>query len=239
MTKIWIDAGHGGQDSGAVGSGRYVEKSLNLNMALLLRDYLNAHYVAEIGLTRANDPTISLSQRTNMANQWGADFFISLHHNSASFTARGYEDFIYLNTGDSTLTGRVRGSIHTEVKNRVLPKYGLPNRGPKKADFHVLRETNMPAVLIETCFVSNPSDQQLLDNPQFHVDMVAAIGDGIASGLGLPRKAAPAPAPAPTAPAPSGTLYRVVVGAYSVRSNADEMAARLNAAGFSPYILTT
>lgn len=235
--KIWIDAGHGGQDGGAI-SGKYVEKSLNLNMALLLRDYLNTHYVAEIGLTRANDPTISLSQRTAMANQWGADFFISLHHNAASFTARGYEDFIYLNTGDSTLTGRVRGSIHTEVRNRVLSKYGLPNRGPKKADFHVLRETNMAAVLIETCFVTNPSDQQLLDNPQFHRDMVAAIGDGIAIGFGLPRKAAPAPAPAPT-PAPSGTLYRVSAGAFRDRGNAEDLVRRLKAAGFSAYITTT
>lgn len=230
MVKIWIDPGHGGTDSGAVGDAGHVEKKVNLHLALLLNEYLLTNFSnVQTQLTRTGDNTVSLSQRTNAANAWGANYFISIHHNSGPATARGYEDFIHLNVGDSTTTGRIRRAIYTEVTRRVLPKYGLPNRGAKKADFHVLRETSMPASLIEVCFVSNASDRALMDNPQFYRDMASALGDGLASGLGLTRK---------SAPAPTGPLYRVSVGAYRDRNNAVAMEQRLRSAGFDAYITT-
>lgn len=239
MVKIWIDAGHGGADAGAVGSPNHVEKVGNLHLSLLLNEYLLHNFSnVQTALTRTNDRTVSLSERTNAANRWGADYFISIHHNAATPAARGYEDFIHKNSADTSVTGRVRGAIHTEVRKRILGKYGLPNRGAKKADFHVLRATNMPASLIEVCFVSNGQDRALMDNPQFYRDFTVALGEGLAVGLGLSRKSAPTPAPtAPApAPAPEGTLYRVSVGAYRDIENARAMEQRLRSAGFSAYI---
>src|SRR5690625_6971829 len=90
MTKIYIDAGHGGNDPGASGNGLR-EKDLTLTIAkkvqALLKDY------ATVRMSRTTDKTLSLTQRTNDANSWGADYFLSIHINAGGGT--GYEDYIY------------------------------------------------------------------------------------------------------------------------------------------------
>jgi N-acetylmuramoyl-L-alanine amidase len=236
VQTIMIDPGHGGNDPGAY-RGSYVEKRLVLDLSLRLRKYLQDHFVCQVLMTRMEDSTLSLTQRTDYANRNRADFLISVHFNAFTSTARGYEDFVHTNITDSSSTEKIRSAIHQEVVKQVLTKYRIPDRGRKKANFHMLRESNMPAVLVETLFVSNADDQKLITNSAWFNDMVVAYGEGIGKGLGLPRKVVAVPKPTPTKP--TGSLFRVQCGAFKDRRNAEALVTRLKSAGFSPFIYTS
>src|SRR5690625_3548190 len=92
--KIYLDAGHGGEDSGAIGNGLQ-EKEVALDLALRVRRMLRDYPQVLVKLSRTTDATKSLRVRTNEANSWGANLFLSLHCNAFNGRARGYEDFIY------------------------------------------------------------------------------------------------------------------------------------------------
>lgn len=235
MPKIYIDAGHGGIDGGA-GRAPYLEKERNLQLANRLNQYLTTNFDCTVVMSRTTDRALSLDQRTDHANSVDADFLISIHFNSSVLpTARGYEDFTYINVTDGSTTERIRTAIHNEVVSRVLGKYSIPNRGRKRANFHMVRESNMPAVLVETLFVSNPNDQSLILNNNYMNDIVVAYGEGIAKGMGLRRIQRTTTAPAPT----TGKLYRVQCGAFSVRANAEALETRLKRAGYPAFITTS
>src|SRR5690625_1701616 len=109
LAKIFLDPGHGGNDSGAVGNGLQ-EKNVVLDIAKRTQKYLNDNFTGhQIILSRTNDKTLSLSQRTNMANSWGADIFVSIHINAGGGT--GYEDFIYSGLSNSSSTARLRDTF--------------------------------------------------------------------------------------------------------------------------------
>lgn len=179
--KLVIDAGHGGYDSGAVGNG-LVEKNLTLQIAKRVRDILLATYTINIKMTRDSDVFISLSERANIANSFGADFFISFHINSGGGT--GFESYIYNGLSDSSSAAAKQKKMHAAV-NPVLTKYGLRDRGAKKANYAVLRETAMDSLLTETAFIDTTFDANLLKNPQFIEDLCQAYARGIAEILGL------------------------------------------------------
>src|SRR5690625_2868202 len=139
MAKIYLDAGHGGHDPGAVGNGLR-EKDVVLKIVKYARDYLLKNYKGvSVRLTRTTDKYLSLSQRANDANRWGADVFVSVHINAGG--GKGYEDFIW-NGNVSSNTRSLQNAVHNEVS-----KHFNTNRGKKRANFAVLRETRMPAVL--------------------------------------------------------------------------------------------
>ncbi|CAI8807281.1 N-acetylmuramoyl-L-alanine amidase [Bacillus pseudomycoides] len=202
--KLVIDAGHGGYDSGAVGNG-LVEKNLTLQIAKRVRDILLANYAINIKMTRDSDVFISLSERANIANSFGADFFISFHINSGGGT--GFESYIYNGLSDSSSAAAKQQKMHVAV-NPVLTKYGLRDRGAKKANYAVLRETAMDALLTETAFIDTTFDANLLKNPQFIEDLCQAYARGIAVILGLTANPNP-PNPEPPSPAPQtkGVAY--------------------------------
>ena len=172
MVKIYIDAGHGGADSGAVGNGLR-EKDLTLMIARRIKAYLDNHYHGHhTKLSRTGDTTLALSQRTNAANNWNADFFLSIHINAGKGT--GYEDYIYNGTVSSK-TASIRDTIHAEVMKQIP---NVINRGKKRANFHVVRESRMPAMLSENLFIDTKTDAVKLKNSTF-LDQVAkghAIG---------------------------------------------------------------
>jgi len=176
MAKIFLDPGHGGHDSGAVGSRSY-EKSNVLKVALKLAEYLRqmGHTVK---LSRSTDVFLSLTQRTNLANSWGADIFVSLHNNSAvNKSATGFETFIY-NGNVSAKTRTLQNNVH----NAIAKSIGIRDRGKKRANLAVVRQSKMPAVLIEYAFISNKSDESILIN---EVDKLALLtANGIASFYG-------------------------------------------------------
>ncbi|MCM3739249.1 N-acetylmuramoyl-L-alanine amidase [Oceanobacillus luteolus] len=181
MAKIYLDPGHGGTDPGAQGNGLQ-EKNVNLAIALKTRDILNRDYEGHsIRMSRTGDQTRSLTQRTNDANSWGADYFVSIHINAGGGT--GYEDFIY-NGSVSSQTVTYRDRVHAEITKQV----DFNNRGKKRANFHVLRETRMPAVLTENGFIDNASDAAKLKSDAYLNRIALGHANGIAKALGLRRK---------------------------------------------------
>ena len=169
--KVFIDAGHGDTDPGAVGNG-LKEKNIVLNIATKLGALLNGRGIS-IKYSRTNDTYLSLEDRARLANAWGADLFVSIHANSATSSVRGTECYTHptANTATKTLSGN--------VSRAIANKFGISNRGHKEANFAVLRLSNMPSILVETAFISNSSDANLLNTRQ--ADFSVTIANSILS----------------------------------------------------------
>ena len=184
MAKIvMLDPGHGGVDPGAIGPTGVREADITLAIAKRVASILSP--VVDVRLTRDTDTSFShvtstdLSIRTRLANQAGADVFVSIHCNSATNnTAGGTETYHY---PGSTLGNTLAKAVH----DCVMPVLCLADRGIKTANFAVLRETNMPACLVELAFISNPREEELLGYAAFQELAAAAIAQGIASYLGV------------------------------------------------------
>lgn len=168
---VVVDAGHGGSDPGATGNGLR-EKDINLSVSLKLENELKK-LGYNVVMTRRTDVFIELGNRAPVANNINADIFVSIHANSFhDSTARGIETYSF---PGSTQGAVLANSIHNEmIKDNTL---FTANRGLKTANFQVLRETNMPAVLLELGFVSNAQDAQILRTRQD--DFAKAIAKGI------------------------------------------------------------
>jgi N-acetylmuramoyl-L-alanine amidase len=179
--KICIDAGHGGIDPGAVGTTpfRLDEKTITLALAAHLEEALETrgHWVV---LTRRHDRTLPLADRAAYANQRGAELFISLHLNAATDpTAEGIEVFHF----PGSAAGQQFGEQVLAALATAFPDHR--NRGLKSAQFVVLRDTAMPAILVECEFISNPQQLRFLANPA-HWDLLAqAIANGLEPQLAV------------------------------------------------------
>lgn len=180
MPIIVLDPGHGGKDAGAQGNG-LVEKNLALEIAKKTRDSLNKQYEVDVRLTRETDTFVSLSERAQLANRINADCFVSLHHNAAG--GEGFETYVYPGLRNQE-TGQWQNIIHERVMEYLRP-LGIRDRGKKEANFAVLRETSMPAILVENLFVDNEKDASHLRNEAFRSELSDAIAKGIAAAMGL------------------------------------------------------
>jgi N-acetylmuramoyl-L-alanine amidase len=165
--KLFVDAGHGGKDPGATGNG-LVEKTLNLAVALALEKQLQKSNI-DVMLSRYVDEDISLRQRTDRANAWGADIFLSIHHNGFDDpVARGIETYYSVREGNSKQFAEV-------IQEALCAAFPMPDRGVKtklgssgRDWYHVLRESKaLVAVITETGFVTSPADAALLKQPDF------------------------------------------------------------------------
>ena len=170
MVKIYIDPGHGGTDPGAVGNGLR-EKDLTLQIATRIKDILAGYKDVPTKMSRTGDTFPSLSARTNEANTWGADFFLSVHINAGG--GQGYEDFIYTTSNKETKT--YQDNIHTEIMKII----DMKDRGQKTGNLHVLRESKMPAILTENGFIDNDSDASQLKKSAF----IEAVAQGHVRGI--------------------------------------------------------
>ena len=167
---ICIDPGHGGEDNGAA-YGYAEEDDFNLIIGYLLRFVLQERGFVVI-MTRERDVYVPLSQRCSIANANSADLFVSIHCDAwHDETVEGISTHVY---SDETLEvgGRIQKSLTT-----IFP--GHKDRGVKKSDFYVLRETSMPAVLVECEFVSNPETRKFLREPENQLKIAYAISGGI------------------------------------------------------------
>ncbi|SFA56103.1 N-acetylmuramoyl-L-alanine amidase [Parageobacillus thermantarcticus] len=181
MTKIVLDAGHGGTDSGAVGNGLR-EKDLTLNIVKKIGDMLKDYEGVEIIYTRTDDRFIELSERAAIANRAKADYFISVHINAGGGT--GFESYIF-NGNVSTKTVAYQNVIHAEIMKAIG---GVRDRGKKRANYAVLRLTNMPAILTENLFIDNPRDAAKLKSDQFLQQIAYGHVQGIVKAFGLKKK---------------------------------------------------
>lgn len=154
---VYLDAGHGGTDPGAVGNG-YKEKDITLNITLKVGKILKNNGV-DVVYTRTTDTYVNFTLVPSLANKAKADLLISIHCNSFSdSTSNGTECYT-----------ASKASVETKewskkVADSLASGISLFNRGHKEAGYAVLKGTNMPAILIETAFISNSSDAQKLNS---------------------------------------------------------------------------
>ena len=178
-TKIYIDQGHNPQNpnAGAEGNG-YREQDLVYRIGAELAGILLADGY-DVRLSRPTADTqlgtsnaSSLAARVNEANAWGADYFISLHANASEITAAsGTEALVY--RVDSTA-----GALARAIVQAVSAATGLPDRGvTPRTNLYVLKRTQMPAVLVELGFITNPTDAALMANSP------ALFAQGVANGI--------------------------------------------------------
>jgi N-acetylmuramoyl-L-alanine amidase len=176
---------------------------------------------------RTTDKAVSLVERSSFANSKGCDYFISFHRNAFKpEQAKGVETFVY--TSPSTKSVQLAEKIQA-----ALVGVGFTNRGVKKANFHVLRETKAPAVLVEVGFIDNSGDNRLFDSKRDEI--IKALVKAILSQLGISYTAPSSGSQ--TAPSSGQILYRVMAGSYAVRGNAERQVKRLKAAGFDATIM--
>lgn len=222
MPKLFIDVGHGGKDCGAVGN-NLKEADINLAVGLKLRDIL-AKQGIEVKMSRTDNSTVELSSRTKMSNSWKSDALISIHCNSASnVSAQGLETFCY----KSSLKDMAE-CVHNEVV-----KAGLytKNRGVKEGNFHMVRESNCRACLIELAFISNQQDSLLLKNKQD--EFALAIAKGICKYFKVEFKESSSKTETTTQ---NKVIYRVCVGSYSNKDNALKCAEEAKKKGFPAFV---
>lgn len=226
LTIIYLDAGHGGKDSGATGNG-LKEKDIVLDICKRIEKGLQAYGNVTVIHTRTEDVFLSLDARTKKANNANADCFLSVHVNSSTSTAaRGFESHIYPNSGAAT--SAFQNVMHNEIVKEIGSE--IENRGKKQSNFHVLRESKMKSILTENLFISNAADAKLLDQEDFRQKLAQGHINGLEKFLGIKKSQPPAPAPN------NGKLYVVQVGAFEEKKNAETLAADLTKQGYRPLI---
>lgn len=178
---IVLDAGHGNTnkvgayDPGATGNGMK-EADLTLDICKQIQERLGRKYLAVVRLA----PRGELPERTRFANDCDADLFLSIHINAGGGT--GFESYVYPGAGEKTR--KLRDTIHDTVME-FLKQYDLANRGKKGKDLYVLRETRMPAILLECLFIDNEKDAALLADAGFRDKLSNEIAFGVAQAIGL------------------------------------------------------
>lgn len=219
MPKVFIGVGHGGSDPGAV-SNNTKEKDLNLSIALACRDVLERHGVA-VKMSRTKDENDPLSEEIKECNAYSPDLAVDIHNNAGG--GDGAEAFYHYGGGTSkTLAENILAEIVKVGQNSRGAKIRKNDYG--KDYYGFIRQTSCPAVIVECAFVDNASDLEILATEGDRKKVGQAVGYGILKTLGIEIQAE------------TGILYRVQVGAYSVKANAESMKKRLEEAGFNAFI---
>ena len=187
--KITIDPGHGGNDSGAIGPTGIMEKSITLRISNELRRLLVAQG-AEVTMTRTTDTEVSpkhakasdieeLQARCDVANRHNSDIFISIHMDSfTNGAAKGTTGYYY------ALGSKKSRDLADKVRAGVIDQIGTPSRGTQSCNFYVVKHTDMPATLVEVAFISNPTEEKLMNSEDGVQKAAQGIADGIADFFG-------------------------------------------------------
>ncbi|CEO31206.1 N-acetylmuramoyl-L-alanine amidase [Paraclostridium sordellii] len=175
--KVFIDPGHGGDDSGAPGLGSKNEDDLNLEVAMKVKKKLEAKNI-DVKMSRESDEFIKLGERANMANQYGADVFVSIHQNSVdnAESVHGIETYYHPNKS-------MYEPLAKDIQDNAINQTGAKSRGVKSSNLAVLRESNMPSSLFESGFVTNLQEYNKLINPSYQDKLATGIVDGIETYL--------------------------------------------------------
>lgn len=223
MLKVFLDYGHGGEDPGAV-AGAYKEKDIALAIGKRVKYHLERHNLKVVE-SREGDTNPSLTERSNKANSNYVDVAVSLHCNSFSdSSAQGVEIYTY-GQGNREI-GLAKAILKQITSNKNLY---TKNRGVKQANFHMVREIKTASVLLEMAFISNDMDRNILLNKQ--EEMAIAITKGILDFYEMSYKNDS------QRNVTSDKLYRVQVGAFREKANAERLANELKQKGYSTYIV--
>lgn len=227
---VYLDPGHGGTDT-ANGSpdGTYKEHEFTLDMGRRIKAHLERCGVS-VGMTRTEDTSVGLSRRAETANAAGADLYVSLHSNASGSgwsSASGLCVYTYAEGGE-------RDDLANAILRRVNEsgEIGIFSAGLYHSKFAVLAQTTMPACLVEFAFHTNRSDVEKLKSAAWRESLAIATAKGILDKLGV----AWAEEPEQTT-ADEDTIYRVQVGAFSSKENAERFAAELKGKGYNGFIV--
>lgn len=172
--KICLDPGHGGNDTGALGPTELAESNVVLSISEFVAAGLEKLKLAT-KLTRKSDVFVELGQRCNIANDWNADYFLSIHCNSNGPSAVGVETLYTSSAGEAWAL---------PIQTMVVEATGDVDRGLKyRSDLYVLNGTSMPAALAEVGFISHPETEKLFKSDQYRKLIADAICVGIAKFL--------------------------------------------------------
>lgn len=213
--KIVLDAGHGGSDKGAA-YGERSEKDDALKLSLAVGARLTENGV-DVEYTRMTDVYNTPYEKAVMANNAGADLFVSIHRNSSkSPDCEGAEALVFQNTG-------IRSVLAANI-NKKLESVEFENLGiTERPNLVILKRTEMPAVLVEVGFIDSDKDNELFDS-KFD-EITAAIADGILATVELNQQQT------------ERFLYRVQVGAYRNKNSAYKLMEQLQREGYQGFII--
>ena len=218
MAKVFLGVGHGGSDPGAVANG-VNEKDLNLSIAKACRDVLVKHGV-EVRLSRSKDENDTLSEEIKECNAFSPNLAVDIHNNAGG--GDGAEAFYHYGGGKSkTLAENILSEVVKVGQNSRGAKIRKNSNG--KDYYGFIRETSCPAVIVECAFVDNASDLKILATESDRQKVGQAIAKGILKTLGVEVQ--------------GDRLYRVQVGAYLLKSNAEDMQKKIKAVGFDAFIV--
>jgi N-acetylmuramoyl-L-alanine amidase len=216
--KVFLGVGHGGNDPGAT-SNNVKEKDLNLSIALACRDMLVKHGVS-VKMSRTKDENDPLSEEIRECNAFSPDLAVDIHNNAGG--GDGAEVFYHYGGGKSkTLAENILSEIVKAGQNSRGAKTRKNQEG--KDYYGFIRQTSAPSVIVECAFVDNASDLEILATESRRQDMGVAIAKGILKTLGVEIH--------------GDRLYRVQVGAYLVKANAEDMQRKIKAVGFDAFIV--
>ena len=218
--KVFLGVGHGGSDPGAAANNTK-EKHLNLSIALACRDELVRHGVS-VKMSREKDENDPIGEEVKECNAYGPDLAVDIHNNAGG--GDGAEVFHHHGGGKGkTLAENILAEIVKVGQNSRGIKTRVNSQG--KDYYAFIRNTTCPAVIVECAFVDNATDLKILATEGQRKDMGVAIAKGILKTLGVEIQSE------------KGTLYRVQVGAYLVKANAEAMQKKIKAVGFDAFIV--
>ena len=222
MAKVFLSAGHGGRDSGAVAYG-LKEKDINLNTLLACNEVLVKHGVTTI-LSRSKDENDPVGQEVKEANASGASLAVSFHANAGG--GDGFEAYYY--------TSNAKGKKLAKLGEKYVKALGQNSRGIKSGNhLYFLKHTNMTAVLFESFFVDNNKDNNIGDTVKKQKAFGIAYAKAILEYLGIKYNDL-----STTSRKDSSTsLYRVQVGAYKEKKNAEDALKKVKKAGFTDAVI--
>lgn len=170
---VVLDPGHGGDDPGAI-VGEAMEKDINLAVALLVQEQLSEQEEVTVVMTRDQDVFLPLTDRAELANRENADLYVSIHANALENDDSFAGVFTFYHPDKSS-----DKAVAKTIQSAVISACGGLDRGIRSEDYAVLRETDMPAVLVETGFMTCPEElNRLLDT-----DYQKLLAHGIAQGI--------------------------------------------------------
>jgi N-acetylmuramoyl-L-alanine amidase len=185
MKRVCLDAGHGGNDVGALGPSGLKESEMALDVCERAQFILSPY--VEVVMTRSNDTFVSLTERADICNAADCDIFISYHFNAAtSMVANGWEIFTTKKDNNSDKLATCIGEAHAALFPTQNARQDWSDGDlDKEADFSVIRRANCPAVLMEGEFIHTALGEELINDPINREKMARAIADGSLKYLGL------------------------------------------------------
>lgn len=221
MVKVFLSAGHGGSDPGAVAYGMK-EKEINLQILLACKDELERHGVRVVS-SRLKDENDAVAQEVKEANASGASLAVSFHTNAGG--GDGSETFYY--------PGNANGERLAKLCEKHTKAIGQNSRGIKSGkSLYFIKNTKMTAVLCECAFIDNDSDNNLIDTVAERHKFGVAYAKAILEYLGIPYKSA-----TQTQAQTNGKIYRVQVGAFANKENAERLQKELKSKGYGAIIV--